>query len=249
MDKNVIVIDLDGTLTIENSHLAYPDKTENPAIVSALLNAKEAGYGITIATSRNMRTYQGDINKIKQFTQPIIETWLKEKAIPYDQLVVGKPWCGPSGFYVDDKNLHLDEFVFRFASVYSSQKVRVCFLKNNSEEISEKSPPSAELNEKLKRIFHLAQLEDMANYTLLISPNLSIDVYSIFASLLHKLNQSKQVKTFKINFYRLLDDESCSMVKENYIYFLCSAVAEKVISSEISIADCSVDWVLPYMYV
>jgi len=31
--------------------------------------------------------------------------------IPYDELYVGKPWCGFEGFYVDDKAIRPDELV------------------------------------------------------------------------------------------------------------------------------------------
>jgi capsule biosynthesis phosphatase len=36
--------------------------------------------------------------------------WLDRLAIPYDEIIVGKPWCGFEGFYVDDKAVRPDEF-------------------------------------------------------------------------------------------------------------------------------------------
>ena len=30
--------------------------------------------------------------------------------MPYDDIVIGKPWCGFEGFYVDDKAIRPSEF-------------------------------------------------------------------------------------------------------------------------------------------
>ena len=37
--------------------------------------------------------------------------WLDKYKIPYDEIRVGKPWCGFNGFYVDDQTIRPDEFV------------------------------------------------------------------------------------------------------------------------------------------
>lgn len=58
-----------------------------------------------------MRTYQGDIEKIEHNTLPIIVEWLDKHKVPYDDIVIGKPWCGYDGFYVDDKAIRPSEFV------------------------------------------------------------------------------------------------------------------------------------------
>lgn len=58
-----------------------------------------------------MRTYNGDISKIERYTRPVLEEWLLRNNIPYDTLVLGKPWAGPRGFYIDDKAMLPEEFV------------------------------------------------------------------------------------------------------------------------------------------
>ena len=68
---------------------------------------------ISVFSARNMRTYEGDIDKINQFTRPIAEKWLKDNGIDYSELILGKPWAGKEGWYVDDKNLSLEEFIFK----------------------------------------------------------------------------------------------------------------------------------------
>ena len=107
--KNLI-IDLDGTLTID-SDVPYSEKQPNNEVVEQLKHYKEMGFSITIFTSRNMRTYEGNIGKINIYTLPSILEWLDRHLIPYDEVIVGKPWCGFDGFYVDDKAIRPSEFV------------------------------------------------------------------------------------------------------------------------------------------
>jgi len=109
MPKNLI-IDLDGTLTIPDDSKSYADKEPRADIVAKLQQYKDQGFRITIYTSRNMRTYSGDVDKIREFTLPIILNWLQRHKVPYDDIQVGKPWCGNDGFYVDDKAIRPSEF-------------------------------------------------------------------------------------------------------------------------------------------
>jgi len=104
-----LVVDLDGTLTID-SEVAYNEKQINYEVVVQLKNYKKKGFKITIQTSRNMRTYDGNIGKINIYTLPTIIEWLDKHDIPYDEIIVGKPWCGFDGFYVDDKSIRPSEF-------------------------------------------------------------------------------------------------------------------------------------------
>lgn len=58
-----------------------------------------------------MRTYEGNVGKINVNTLPVLIEWLNKNNIPYDEIYMGKPWCGTEGFYVDDKAIRPDEFV------------------------------------------------------------------------------------------------------------------------------------------
>ncbi|MGP5405504.1 HAD hydrolase family protein [Psychrobacter celer] len=106
--KNII-IDLDGTLTID-SEAPYADKPVNNEVLAQLNNYKKMGFNITIFTSRNMRTYEGNVGKINVHTLPAIIEWLEKHGVPYDEIQVGKPWCGFDGFYIDDKSIRPSEF-------------------------------------------------------------------------------------------------------------------------------------------
>jgi capsule biosynthesis phosphatase len=57
-----------------------------------------------------MRTYFGQIGRINAHALPTIIAWFEPHGIPYDELIVGKPWCGFDGFYVDGKAVRADEF-------------------------------------------------------------------------------------------------------------------------------------------
>lgn len=104
-----IVIDLDGTLTIDKP-FEYKDKPPNKKIIEQCRYYQSIGFEIVISTSRNMRTYAGNIGKINANTLPTIIGWLEKNNVPYDEIIVGKPWCGFDGFYVDDKAIRPSEF-------------------------------------------------------------------------------------------------------------------------------------------
>lgn len=104
-----IIIDLDGTLTIDSNE-SYSNKAVNKDVLTACRQYKSMGFQIVLFTSRNMRTYEGNTGKINVHTLPVIIDWLNRNNVPYDEIHVGKPWCGFEGFYVDDKAIRPSEF-------------------------------------------------------------------------------------------------------------------------------------------
>jgi len=110
--EKVIVMDVDGTLADRReSGQSYADLSAVPSVVQKIRSLKEQGYWIILYTSRNMRTYDGNIGRIMCHTAPVLVEWLARHEIPYDELHFGKPWCGHDGFYVDDRALRPREFV------------------------------------------------------------------------------------------------------------------------------------------
>ncbi len=105
-----LVIDLDGTLTLDTQGESYADQPPNLAVIAQLRRYRADGFTIIIATARNMRTFNGSIGLINAHTLPGIIDWLARHQVPYDELHVGKPWCGGEGFYVDDKAIRPNEF-------------------------------------------------------------------------------------------------------------------------------------------
>jgi capsule biosynthesis phosphatase len=110
--NNVIVFDIDQTLTTEKIEgMSYADVGVVEPVKSRLIELKLQGYWIILTTSRNMRTYDGNIGQIMKHAAPILLEWLAKHDIPYDEIHFGKPWCGHDGFYVDDRAIRPREFV------------------------------------------------------------------------------------------------------------------------------------------
>lgn len=106
-----LVIDIDETITVSAPDTTYETVACNEAVIARLREYRAMGFEIVLYTSRNMRTYEGNIGKINANTLPVIIDWLRRHDVPYDEIWTGKPWCGTEGFYVDDKAIRPDEFI------------------------------------------------------------------------------------------------------------------------------------------
>src|SRR5690606_34231910 len=104
-----VIIDLDNTLCVAEKG-DYHNADPRQDVIRSLRAFRSQGYGIVIHTSRNMNTYGGNVGLINANTLPIILDWLARHEVPFDEVVVGKPWCGEGGFYVDDRALRPSEF-------------------------------------------------------------------------------------------------------------------------------------------
>nr|WP_323969318.1 capsular biosynthesis protein [Aeromonas veronii] len=104
-----LIVDLDGTLTMADTP-DYRNVLPRVDVIEQLRIYKDDGFEIVIFTARNMRTFDGNVGKINVHTLPIITEWLDTHQVPYDEIIVGKPWCGKSGFYIDDRAIRPSEF-------------------------------------------------------------------------------------------------------------------------------------------
>jgi capsule biosynthesis phosphatase len=105
-----LIVDLDDTLstTINGD---YVNSQPILPVITKLKEYKKLGFEIIIQSSRNMRTYKSNVGKINIYTLPNIISWLNKYDIPFDEIYIGKPWCGFDGFYIDDKAVRPSEFV------------------------------------------------------------------------------------------------------------------------------------------
>ena len=104
-----LVVDLDDTISVtENGD--YKNSKPIFKTIELLKEYKAKGFLIIIHSSRQMRTYEGQVGKINVHTLPVIIDWLNKYEIPYDEIIVGKPWCGFTGWYIDDKAIRPSEF-------------------------------------------------------------------------------------------------------------------------------------------
>lgn len=105
-----LIVDLDDTVSITIKG-DYINSSPVPEIIAKLKEYKEEGFEIVINSSRNMRTYESNLGKINIYTLPNIIDWLRKHDVPFDEVYVGKPWCGFDGFYIDDKSIRPSEFL------------------------------------------------------------------------------------------------------------------------------------------
>lgn len=106
------IFDLDGTICpIKKKEEKYEDLKPFPEIVDKMKKLKEQGFNILIFTSRNMKTYDGNLGLINANTAKIIINWLDKWQIPYDEIIYGKPWPGENGFYIDDRAIRPRELL------------------------------------------------------------------------------------------------------------------------------------------
>ena len=111
-DRLRIVIDVDGTLAqFKKPDEEYSDLLPIQAVLDKLREYAELGYYIIVYSSRNMRTYDNNLGLLQANTLPKLVQWLQKWEVPFDEVHVGKPWCGFNGFYVDDKAIRPSEFV------------------------------------------------------------------------------------------------------------------------------------------
>jgi capsule biosynthesis phosphatase len=104
-----IVFDLDGTLTLDEPEESYADRRPRPEMCQLLRDYREKGFTIIIASSRNMRSHGNSVGIINAKTLPGMIEWLERHDLPFDEIHIGKPWCGEDGFYVDDKAIRPSE--------------------------------------------------------------------------------------------------------------------------------------------
>ena len=110
-EKNIIV-DVDGTLCpIKKEGESYMDIEPYINMVTRLREYKDLGFRIILNTSRNVRTYDGNVGLINKHTARVLLEWLDKNNIPFDEIYYSKPWQGKGGFYIDDKTIRPNEFL------------------------------------------------------------------------------------------------------------------------------------------
>lgn len=109
--ERALVMDVDGTLCrVKRPGESYADVHPVEAVVAKLREYRAKGFYIILHSSRNMRSYEGNLGLIIANTTRVLVDWLDRHEIPYDEIHLGKPWPGKGGFYVDDRAVRPDEF-------------------------------------------------------------------------------------------------------------------------------------------
>ena len=108
--RKTIVIDIDGTFCGKPIGSDYSKCKPIQDVCEKLRYQNSIGTYIILYTSRNMRSFNGNIGLINKHTSSILNSWLLKNDIPYDELYFGKPW-GKDLSYIDDKSLSIKRFL------------------------------------------------------------------------------------------------------------------------------------------
>lgn len=105
-----LIVDLDGTLTVDDGEIPYAEKKPRTDVITKVNALHARGATVIIHSARNMRSYGGNIGMINKHTLPIVLAWLDRNGVCFDEVHMGKPWCGEHGFYVHSRSLRPDAF-------------------------------------------------------------------------------------------------------------------------------------------
>jgi capsule biosynthesis phosphatase len=121
MRKSTFIIDVDDTISQtpldEKGNGLYKEAKPLLSVIEKIRSLHSQGHTIILFTARGMRTFKGNVEKIKECHYDILVDWLKTYSVPYDQLIFGKPW-GPNVYYIDDKGLTINQFLSHTAEQY-----------------------------------------------------------------------------------------------------------------------------------
>lgn len=106
-----LIVDVDGTLTHDAPGVDYAQKPPRLDVIEKVNALHLRGVRIALYSARNMRTHKGNLGLINKHTLPIMLEWLDRHGVRYDEIHMGKPWCGTDGFYIHSKSLRPDRFL------------------------------------------------------------------------------------------------------------------------------------------
>lgn len=111
MTRGNLIVDVDGTLVFDDPSLPYGERLPRLNVIARVNELHARGVHVLIYSARNMRTHDGNLGLINLHTLPVLMAWLELHGVRYDEIHMGKPWCGTEGFYVRAKGLRPDRFL------------------------------------------------------------------------------------------------------------------------------------------
>lgn len=103
-----LIIDVDYTISKKVD--TYANALPNINMINHIKHYKENGFVIVLFSARNMNSFNGNMELINNITRPELLEWLTKNEIPFDELILGKPW-NDEGFYIDDNAVRPLEFL------------------------------------------------------------------------------------------------------------------------------------------
>ena len=108
--RRTLVVDIDKTICESPKSKDYSKCEPIEPVCEKLREENNKGTYIILYTSRNVRTFKGNIGLINKHTNVVLAEWLKNNNIPYDEIYFNKPWGFGDLNYIDDKFLSIEEF-------------------------------------------------------------------------------------------------------------------------------------------
>ncbi len=108
--RRTLVVDIDKTICGSPKGKDYSKCKPIEPICEKLREENNKGTYIILYTSRNVRTFKGNIGLINKYTNIVLIEWLKNNNVPYDEIYFNKPWGFGDLNYIDDKFLSIEEF-------------------------------------------------------------------------------------------------------------------------------------------
>jgi len=107
MSQLAAVFDIDDTLC-DNRNRDYENALPKRDVIKKLNQLHRSGYKIVLYTSRGMVSCGGDREKAEKKNLPVLEKWLADNNVEYDEIVFGKPIAD---LYVDDRGMNTEDFL------------------------------------------------------------------------------------------------------------------------------------------
>ena len=155
--KKRFCFDLDNTLvTFPKKKGDYKTCEPINKNIIYLNSLKKLGHHIIIYTARRMKTFNGDIIKVKKNIKKLTIKQLKDFNINYDELIFGKPYAD---FYIDDLAVDAkNNLEFQLGFYYDQNKLSKIGNKLTiGEKITLKSSKDEKINFESKYIKNLPQ--------------------------------------------------------------------------------------------
>ena len=108
--RRTLVVDIDKTICESPPGKDYSKCKPIKNVCIKLREENDKGTYIILYTSRNVRTFNGNIGLINKYTSVVILEWLKNNNVPYDEIYFNKPWGFGDLNYIDDKFLSIEKF-------------------------------------------------------------------------------------------------------------------------------------------
>jgi capsule biosynthesis phosphatase len=106
-----LIVDVDGTLTHDDTECSYSERLPRTDVIERVNYLHQRGVRIVIWSARNMRSFNDNLGLINLHTLPVLMEWLQRHKVCFDEIYMGKPWCGTDGFYVRTNGIRPDRFI------------------------------------------------------------------------------------------------------------------------------------------